>query len=271
MPEQFAADWLALREAADHAARDTGLLQALHDWWPDTGYMQITDLGTGTGSNLRYLAPRLTGTQHWRLIDHDPALLERALATAGTLPDDPGLHIQGECIDLHDDLESAVQGADLVTASALLDLVSREWLDRLAACCAREGAAILIALSYDGRFEFTPAQAEDALIRRSVNAHQRGRKDMGMALGPDAAKQAAQALAAAGYTVHLASSDWQLGPADPALQAALINGWCAAAREHNPAAEARINAWEHSRIRQGPADSLRVGHQDLLALPPCPA
>jgi len=87
---EFDKDWLSLREPADHLARDTDLLQSLlehlraaSDATTSTGSdmdharsLSVVDLGTGTGSNLRYLQPRLGAHQRWQLVDNDPALLQ---------------------------------------------------------------------------------------------------------------------------------------------------------------------------------------------------
>ena len=60
MSETFTADWLALREPVDHRSRADDLLNVLGTWWETAGGSRIADLGSGTGSNLRYLAPRLS-------------------------------------------------------------------------------------------------------------------------------------------------------------------------------------------------------------------
>ena len=80
----FAADWLALREPADRAARDPRLLDAVVAWLARSARPTVTDLACGTGSTLRAIAPRLAGPQAWRLVDHDPALLERAARAGGS-------------------------------------------------------------------------------------------------------------------------------------------------------------------------------------------
>ena len=96
---------------------------------------------------------------------------------------------QGEvrfaALDLATGLDSlALDGAG-ITASALLDLTSAAWLDRLAERCGR--APLLMALSFDGRLSWQPALAEDDLVRDRFLAHQRTDKGFGPALGPDAA------------------------------------------------------------------------------------
>src|SRR5258707_14056108 len=71
----FTADWLALRESADSAARSVGLTTAAAARLPRDGVVRVLDLGTGTGSNARYLLDRLPPRQEWLLVDRDGALL----------------------------------------------------------------------------------------------------------------------------------------------------------------------------------------------------
>ena len=95
--------------------------------------------------------------------------------------------VETRCLDLStlDDRE-IFDGRQLVTASALLDLVSEPWLCALANRCAECGAAALFALSYDGRIACSPEDPDDGAIVSLVNEHQRTDKGFGPALGPDA-------------------------------------------------------------------------------------
>ena len=61
--ESFSPEWLALREPVDHRSRAAGLIPLLNSWWESHEGSHIVDLGSGTGSNLRYLAPLLRGEQ----------------------------------------------------------------------------------------------------------------------------------------------------------------------------------------------------------------
>jgi hypothetical protein len=64
----------------------------------------------------------------------------------------------------------------LVTASALLDLVSAPWLDALLRRCHDARCQLLFALSYDGRCEMIPSHPDDAPLIDLVNRHQRSDK-----------------------------------------------------------------------------------------------
>jgi glycosyltransferase involved in cell wall biosynthesis len=147
---EFSAAWLALREPADHAARSAAIARTVADAIQPRGELRALDLGAGAGSNMRYLAPRLPTPQRWLLVDRDAALL--AHAARAPMSD---VRIETRQLDLagiaDDPMMTLFDGQALVTASALLDLVSERWLLALAARCRHAGAAALFALSYDGR------------------------------------------------------------------------------------------------------------------------
>ena len=271
-PESFSPHWLALREPADHRARAADLLPPLCAAWRARGWRRILDLGSGSGSNLRYLAPKLPGAQDWTLLDHDADLLARAGAP------DPAHSVTRLRGDLAREGLAAVAEAHLVTCSALLDLVSAAWLRRLASACRAASSGVLLALSYDGTMRWQPfpgeppAAADDRLLERLVNAHQRRDRQPAPALGPDAAGAAAALLEDAGYRVWLRPSPWRLGPPDAALARELVAGWERAALEIADDAEQarRVRAWAARRRATiaGGSFLLEVGHRDLLALPP---
>ncbi len=271
--ETFDADWLALREPTDHRSRDGSLLAPLCDIWLARGWSRVLDLGSGTGSNLRYLAPRLGEGQEWVLVDSDPEHLR--VSEHAEVP--PGVRrvslVRG---DLVDEGLAAVQHADLVTASALLDLASEDWLRRAVDACAEAGCGVLFALSYNGdiRWGSVDEQAEedpdDSLVRDAVNTHQIGEKGLGVALGPSAGLVAERLFRSVRYRTRLVSSGWRLGLADASLVRRLIAGWEAAAVTIRPGDAGRIHAWaerRHATVAGG-RFTLRVGHNDLLALPP---
>jgi hypothetical protein len=154
---------------------------------------------------------------------------------------------------------------DLVTAAALLDLVSAPWLGELAHRCRENGAAVLFPMIYDGRIHCTPAEPGDEAVRDRVNQHQHTDKGFGPALGPDAAGTAGRLFASLGYEVRRGSSDWHVGPNAGALQEQLIDGWATAATTIDPASSALIADWRTRRLTHVAAGRsiLTVGHQDI--------
>lgn len=264
----FSADWLALREPYDAAARAAAPETSLALWAKGrAGPLRVLDLGAGTGANLRHLAPRLPVAQAWTLIEHDPALIE---AGEPRLPTTGDVAASYRRADLVEELEALFEEpVDLVTCSALLDLVSAAWLERLVRIVQARDFALLAVLSYDGRVSLEPAHPFDRALIALVDRHQRTDKGFGPALGPEAGIVLARALHGAGDQPLLALSDWSAGPADRALQAALVEGWAAAALEIAPERAAAIGSWREERLAAIAAgrSRCRVGHVDLLRLP----
>lgn len=288
MTETFSAEWLALREPADAAARATWFADRLADRLADRDRVRITDLGCGTGSLLRWLAPRLPVAQDWTLVDHDRGLLDRAGARLAAwaighdgiahrgdglvleLPDAPPIGVRFAAGDL---AAAPLDGdPDLVAGSALLDLVSADWIAGVADATRDAGAAAYFALSYTGAVAWRPGHADDEWLVGVVNLHQQGDKGFGLALGPTATKAARAAFEARGYAVDTADSPWQLGSSQKDLQRAYLHGHVAAARQLAPHESPRIDAWSAFRLAEIEAgrSHVSVGHEDLLALPAVP-
>lgn len=279
----FGADWLRLREPFDHAAREAAQAALGPVALPrDAGApLQVLDLGCGTGSTLRFLAPRLGGVQHWQVFDHDAVLLAAwpealrewaareghamAMHGDGLRIEGPGFAatVQRRPVDLAAALHTLPwSGAGLVCASALVDLAGAGWLSALVGHCAAARAAVLLSLNVDGRIEWSVPADGDADVAALFAGHQRRDKGFGPALGPDAPARAARCLAAAGYSVRQARSDWR---ATGRLQEALIDGMAQAAAEQAPAAREAVAAWRERRRSLCPRTTLRIGHLDLLA------
>ncbi|MGM0586114.1 MAG: methyltransferase domain-containing protein [Pseudomonadota bacterium] len=248
----FASDWLDLREPADRAGRDPGLLDALTDW-VGGHTLRAADLGCGTGANWRALSPRLPALR-WSLIDNDPRLLAEAARRTGA---------QTRRLDLAAAPGEAARAGELVTASALFDLVSAEWLARFLDALPRH-AAIYAALNYDGHETWTPEPPHEAEALAAFHGHQRGDKGFGPALGPQAGAALAAGLAARGWRVFTARSPWRLGADHAALRAALAEGAAGAVAETGALPREPRAAWAAGRRA---ARRVEIGHLDVLALP----
>lgn len=266
MSGAFATDWLDLREPADAVARSRGLLDRLAVWRQQRGRLNVVDLGAGTGANLRWAAPVLGGEQDWTLVELDPALIaagEQRLRSTG-------LSWRYRRLDLAADLERlAAESVDLITASALLDLVSEAWLGRLVALQQQTGAALYLALSYDGRISWQPENPDDVAVTAAINRHQRIDKGFGPALGPQAVATLETLLAGSRGELLLERSDWLLCPPDAALQAALLAGYAEAAATVPGLTGDQLARWLERRrsVLDAGRSHAVVGHQDLLFLP----
>ena len=262
----FSAEWLTLREPYDLAARNADVLDAMLAAFRGQASISVVDLACGTGSTFRAITERLPARQNWRLVDNDLGLL----GAAASLGQPPNVTIVARAVDLERDLELALDGpVDLVTTSALLDLVSEDWLERLMIEAAARRLPLYAALSYDGRVSFDPAEPSDTEIVAAVNRHQRGNKGFGPALGPDAAQRAAKIAKRIGYSFVDGLSDWAFGTTDQAIQREVLRGFADAAGELRSLPAARIADWLAQRLElvTAGASSMRVGHVDFFAMP----
>jgi len=289
--ESFDGDWLALREPFDAAARNPGLAQALMEHLDAKGRPRFLDLGAGTGSLTRWLGHFVGRAHAWVLADADPELMSRAFDTmmdsAETIgwratwpqrkvlllhPPEGAWRIEGILTNLAEAPEGLpLEDVDAVTCSALCDLVSEAWLTRLAAGLAQRKLPFYAALNVSGREWFSPPFPGDALVARGFARDQfRDKGFGGMALGARAPDVIAQAFAVHGYTVHRAPSDCVISRRDPDMAMALADGHARAAMKKERKARAKILDWLIDRRAQAGLQrlSVRVGHTDILCLPP---
>jgi hypothetical protein len=257
-------EWLDLREPADSAARSTELAERLGEHFATAGSLVIHDLGGGSGAMGRWLAPRLPGPQHWVVHDRDPDLLKLAVAGApGPAADGSIVTVEARRSDITRLTRDELAGASLVTASALLDILTADELARMLVACA--GCPMLLALTVAGRVTLTPEEPLDAPMGAAFNAHQRRAGK----LGPDAAAAAVDQIRGTGTEVLVRPSPWRLDSAHAGLAAEWLEGWVAAACEQEPALAAQAGAYRNRRLAQAAAGELDVvvDHADLLVLP----
>ena len=220
---------------------------------------------------LRWLAPLLPGPQRWIGHDRDQELLE-ALSTSPPVLDSQGMPVSVDthACDLAQLHPDEFIGASLITASALLDILTAVELEHLAMTCLTIGRPALLTLSVTGHVELRPPDRQDDRIRHAFNAHQRRiTRDGRRLLGPDAVPAALTLFANRGATVLSAPSAWQLRAGDRALINEWLTGWVGAACGHDPALASSASHYLRRRTRavaEGRLD-VRVHHRDLLILP----
>ena len=263
-PIRVSPSWLDLRERADAAARSRDLVGALLARVPAGGPLVIHDLACGSGAMGRWLAPLLARPQHWVLHDRDADLL--ALA-ARHVP--AGAAVETRLSDVTQLGQDDLAGATLITASALLDLLTGDELSALAHSCAGAGCPALLTLSVSGRVQLSPPDQLDARVAAAFDAHQRRLTPRGRLLGPDAVDAAVDEFRRLGAEVLVRPSPWRLGAAERRLAEEWLTGWVDAACEQEPELAAEAELYRRRRLGEARAGKLgvTVDHADLLVLP----
>jgi predicted RNA methylase len=262
--------WLALREPADVAARAPELVDRLRRELPATGTLVIHDLGCGSGAMGRWLAPLLPGPQRWVAHDRDADLLAVAAAKLpGPAADGAAVTVEAKHSDITRLGPGDLTDATLITASALLDMLTEEELSRLIDACAGAGSLALLTLSVVGRVRLTPPHPMDGRVAVAFDTHQRRSTGRGRLLGPDAVAVAADEFTRRGATVHVRPSPWRLGAPQSELAAEWFTGWVEAACEQQPELGREAGAYTRRRVAQARAGQLdvTVEHADMLILP----
>ena len=260
----FTTEWLGLREPFDGAARNRTVHDAVVAQFAKYYSVTVSDLGSGTGSSFRAITSRLPVEQTWRLYDSDITLV------AGPAAPTEGARFHRWVVNLAEDLELALESPlDLVTTSALLDLTSGGWAERLVTELAVRNLPFYAALTYDGRVALSPTDPTDTDVIMAVNHHQRTDKGFGAALGASAADFYMKAFHAVGYEVVSGQSDWVFRSSDQAMQLQMLEDWAGAARAVNLLPRWRVQDWLTRRrdLVATARSSMRVGHIDFFARP----
>jgi len=266
----FSIDWLNLREDADLRARDPELLSRAKRWLEVGGAAAaahvVVDLGAGTGATLRVLTAEgsRTAPATWRLLDQDETLLAEANRRHGN-----SQRLEICPMDLANVATLPLNGVRLVTASALFDLVSADFIQALAMALLKASrdskVGIYAALNYDGTTDWEPAHPLDKTVLAAFNRDQRRNKGFGPALGPDSGRCMIEIFSQAGFAVHAAESPWQLGAADKALVSALIEGIAEAVAQDASFESTELDDWTRFRQLHVATGTCMVGHTDILA------
>src|SRR5262249_3415826 len=143
---------------------------------------RLLDLGAGTGSLFRFMAPIIGGPQTWIFADADKALLHTALnhtadwaerygfgVTSSGGPGNLSLHtplgewrIETLVVDLGQVPHGLPLAAvDAVVCSALLDLTSRAWMLRL---FANLHVPFYAGMTVNGRDAWVPRHSADGAV-----------------------------------------------------------------------------------------------------------
>ena len=289
----FTSEWLALREPVDHRSRNTKLLASVitylkHLELTRAGEIRIVDLGCGSGSNLRALAPAFNDVQAWTLVDSDPALLLAAqtallkwcddstaiqndLSASGNgsltqtlvlFKNKKKISVNFQCADLSKDVHLPIMAtADLVTAAAFFDLTSEDWLQKF---CAALSKPLYATLSYNGEESWQPEEPSDASVLKAFHIHQTTDKGFGAAAGPSASNLLVKFLSDRAFNVAVADSPWVMDEHDRPLIEQLALGTANAVKETVLIPVETVDLWLQSKRHAG---KCVIGHTDIFANP----
>ena len=266
----FSIEWLNLREVADHRARDKNLLKNAVDWLDNlqTKERVIVDLGSGTGSTIRCLqrfTTQLPSIQ-WRLVDNDPEVLAEAIDRHSN-----DYSVESFLVDLSETQKLPLDSVSMITASALFDLVSENFIQELCQLVKVKNdcrpVGLYSALNYDGCIKWTPSHPLDAAILVNFNTDQRRDKGFGPALGPDASDFLQSQFNVTKFQCLSANSPWLLDSGDYLITESLINGISEVALQTDGLTNSDVLSWKAFRIKNMRAGSCFLGHTDILVLP----
>ena len=266
----FSIEWLNLREVSDHRARDKNLLKNAVDWLNNlqTKERVIVDLGSGTGSTIRCLqrfTTQLPSIQ-WRLVDNDPEVLAEAIDRHSN-----DYSVESFLVDLSETQKLPLDSVSMITASALFDLVSENFIHELCQLVKVKNdcrpVGLYSALNYDGCIKWTPSHPLDAAILVNFNTDQRRDKGFGPALGPDASDFLQSQFNVTKFQCLSANSPWLLDSGDYLITESLINGISEVALQTDGLTNSDVLSWKAFRIKNMRAGSCFLGHTDILVLP----
>lgn len=273
----FSSDWLRLREAADHRSRSSELAETLAARFALRDEITVTDIGCGSGSNLRGTYSLLPTKQIWTLVDYDAKLLDAARTELSKWADQAQseadalrlkkdrfeLTVNFRQADLAADLEAALgEQSDLITAAAFFDLASEDFIRKFAKAAAKRKAVFYTVLTYNGIARWQPHHPADNQIAAAFHHHQRSDKGFGPSAGPTAPLHLSDQFKLAEYNVQEGDSPWQLDERDQALIDELQKGHAEAVAETGKVDAKTLESWA-SLKRTGAT----IGHTDTLAFP----
>ena len=181
-----------------------------------------------------------------------------ATALPGPAADGAAVTVEARRSDVTQFHPDDLAGATLITASALLDLLTEDELAALVSVCAHTGCPALLTLSVVGRVRLSPPDPLDRRVAAAFNAHQRRVTERGRLLGPEAVARATDGFGRLGAEVQVRPSPWRLGAGRADLTAEWLTGWVGAACEQQLELAGDVAGYTRWRLAQATAGRLSV-------------
>jgi SAM-dependent methyltransferase len=281
----FSVKWLNTRYPFDVAARNSEVEKAALMALPPDRDLRLLDLGAGTGNSCRYFIPKLPQNQEWLLVELNPDLIEAAkqqlveFAKAEgykRLPSDDGLKFKGKktihirflqhsFLHLNDVLD--LSGFDLVTAGAVIDLLSTDMLEQLVQQFIGHVAPFLATINFVGLL-FDQATDRDRQYAALYMQHMQRERPFGRALGAHCIPFLESWLLIRDIPFLSGASDWMIRPEDTAMHAFQLDFMEEAITEMLACPEAgeKLQEWLAQKRAASKAGQLsfRVQHFDIF-------
>ena len=185
---KFENSWLYQREKIDHSSKNLKIIDKINSSLKNLKNIHILDLGTGTGSNFKFLSKKINHkNQFWTLMDISKSSLREANKQIT-------LNNKVKKVSLkHNDIIKEIKNTnfnkfDIVTGSAFLDIMPYKWFKDFHRL-NQNTKIIYFSINYDGFFNFHPHHSLDTNMLNLFNKDQQSMKDGKFkAVGPDCAE-----------------------------------------------------------------------------------
>ena len=202
--------------------------------------------------------------------DYDADLLEVAASDRPDLAaDGAAVSVEPRRSDITQLLPGDLVGATLITASALLDVLTEDELAGLMTLCADVECPVLLTLSVVGRVELTPADPWTfALAPLSMTINGVRRSGGACSAPTRSASSSTGSQSSVGRCWFGPARGDSVG-SEADLAAEWFRGWVDAACEQQTGLAAEIDGYARRRLTQATAGRLgvTVDHADVLAVP----
>ena len=182
---KFENSWLYKREKIDHSSKNLKIIDKINSTIKDLETLNVLDLGTGTGSNFRFLSKKIKHkNQSWTLMDISRSSLSEA--RKNTILNNKIRKVSLKHNDIIKDIKKTnFNQFDLVTGSAFLDIMPHKWFKDFHRL-NQNTKIIYFSINYDGYFKFQPHHSLDNNMLQLFNNDQQSKKDgIVKAVGPD--------------------------------------------------------------------------------------
>ena len=283
----FTQKWMNAREEYDMCSRSSILDYYLGE---NDNLEKIIDIGSGTGSFLRWLIVKKYKFEKMLMIDQDEKLLNKVYKITRGLSidenlllkkassnlfhlDSPNQNIFSEIRIMKGDISKLfkyIYNYNFISFSAIADILPKLFLDKLFSVHL-ENKTILFSICYDGKVSWNIKNKYDKYIMKKFNEHQQSVKNDNYTLGPASIsyikKKAKQKL----YKVKTMDSPWKLNSDNVSnrdFHQQYINTIYKALQKDKNTDTLILKEWIHDKsekIKKGKLKTI-VNHKDILLL-----